>query len=401
MGVRCLLPLLGVLACTRTPAPPAATLDFSAPEGSAEPSLSAVPTGGLLATWFEPRGSGRFALRIATRREEGWSVPVTVVERGDFFVNWADFPSAVETSDGAWVVHWLQKTATKSYAYHIRMAVSHDRGSSWSDPVSPHSDSSATEHGFVAMLARPSGGADLVWLDGRGAGGQSGGGAEGHRGGMALALGAIDELGRVSPDTILDSKTCDCCQTALARTALGLIAVYRDRSDSEIRDIAISRLLNGRWSSPVPVAEDGWVYRACPVNGPAVAASDRLVVVGWYTAASDTPRVQLAQSSDAGAGFAAPLRVDDGSPLGRVQVALLPDSSIVALWLEKAGDQAEWRAKQYSWDGRMEGRWTLGAAPATRSAGFARAALQGKTLYVAWTARGAGGGVRIHRLTPP
>ena len=403
MRASSVLPLLVVLACERPPAPPSPTLDFSAPAGSAEPFLTTTPTGGLLATWFEPRDSGRFALRIATRREGRWSDPVTVAEGGNFFVNWADFPSAVETPDGRWIVHWLEKTAAKSYAYHIRLSVSTDRGSSWSTPVTPHSDRSDTEHGFVAMLPRSVGGADLIWLDGR----QMGRGTEGQRGGMALALGWIDEHGRVGNDTILDPRTCDCCQTALARTAEGLIAVYRDRSDSEVRDIVIARQLSGGWSQPAPVAEDGWVYRACPVNGPAVSASDRLVAVAWYTGAKETPRVKLALSSDAGARFGAPLRVDDGSPLGRTQVTLLPDGSLAVLWLEKVGDQAEWRAKQFSWDGSERGHWTLGAAAATRAAGFARVALLGNELYVAWTAPGTAGGgggrggVRIHRLSLP
>jgi hypothetical protein len=382
-----------VPAAPRTP-----TLDFAGPAESAKPFLTATPSGGLLATWFEPRDSGRFALRIASRRDGRWSPPATVALRPNFFVNWADFPSAVETPDGRWIVHWLEKTATKSYAYHIRLSVSADQGASWSEPVTPHSDRSATEHGFVAMLPRPAGGADLLWLDARQMA-QAAAGEE--RGSMALAAGAIDAAGRVLPDTLLDRRTCDCCQTALARTALGLIAAYRDRSDTEVRDIAIIRQVDGRWTQPAPVAVDGWVYRACPVNGPSLAADGRQVAVLWYTGAGGTPRVRLARSSDAGASFGRPVQVDDGSPLGRSEVELLPDGSVLAIWLEQVGDRAEWRAKQIRKDGRIGDRWTIGEAAATREAGFARAARLGKQLYVAWTAPGARGGVRIHRLSLP
>ncbi|HEY9384125.1 MAG TPA: sialidase family protein [Gemmatimonadales bacterium] len=387
--------LFASAASTPSPAP---MLEFSGPPGSAKPFLTTTPSGGLLATWFEPRDSGRFALRIANRREGRWSPLATVALRPNFFVNWADFPSAVETADGRWIVHWLEKTATKSYAYHIRLSVSADRGASWSEPVTPHSDRSTTEHGFVAMLPRPSGGADLIWLDGRQTA-QGGSGAE--RGSMALAAGAIDASGRVLADTLLDRRTCDCCQTALARSALGLLAAYRDRSDAEVRDIAIIRQVNGRWTKPAPVAVDGWVYRACPVNGPSIAADGQQVAVAWYTGAQETPRVKLARSRDAGASFAAPVQVDDGSPMGRSEVELLPDGSVVAIWLEQVGDRAEWRAKQFRPDGRVGERWTVGEAAATREAGFARAARLGKHLYVAWTAPGPQGGVRIHRLSLP
>ncbi|HEU5219701.1 MAG TPA: sialidase family protein [Gemmatimonadales bacterium] len=371
-------------------APPAP--DFQAPEGSAEPFLTATPSGGLLATWFEPRDGERRALRIAERRNGRWSTPLTVAERDDFFVNWADFPSAVETADGRWVVHWLQKTATRSYAYHIQLVVSADRGKTWSPAVTPHTDRSATEHGFVAMAPRAGGGADLLWLDGRQTADSL------THGPMAVVAGAMDRTGWITGETMLDRRTCDCCQTALARTSEGLLAVYRDRSDDEVRDISAVRQVNGRWTDPVRVAADGWVYKACPVNGPAVAAIGRQAAVAWFTGADGTPRVKLARSSDGGATFAAPIQVDDGHPLGRADIELLPDGSALVTWLEIVGDQAEWRIKRLGRDGRVQARWTVGSAPKTRQAGFARTALSGRDLFVAWTVPGPRGGVQIDRL---
>lgn len=368
-------------------------LDFAGPKGSGKPSLSRTGSGGVLATWFEPKDSARVALRIAERRGPGWSAPVTVAERDNFFVNWADFPSAVETSDGWWVVHWLEKTAAKSYAYHIRVSVSRDRGKTWTVPVTPHSDRSETEHGFVAMLPGASGGADLLWLDGRQAGA---GGA-----GMAIAAGSVESSGQVGSDRILDPRVCDCCQTALARTSEGLVAVYRDRSESEVRDIAIVRQVNGNWSEPRPVATDGWVYRACPVNGPSVAADARRVAVAWYTEAGGQPRVSLAWSSDAGASFGSSIRIDDGSPIGRSEVELTPGGTALVIWLERVRDQAEWRVKHVAPDGQVIGRWTLATVPATRAAGFTRAAVVDRTLFVAWTAPDPEGGIRVHRVSIP
>lgn len=392
------LPVL-LLAVTGSAPPPAnPVLEFSAPPGSAEPHLTATPGGGLLATWFEPGTGDVKALRIAERRGGRWSTPVTVAERAGFFVNWADFPSVTATADGRWVVHWLEKTAAKSYAYHIRLSSSTDRGRTWSAPVTPHSDLSPTEHGFVAMLPGSRGRVDLVWLDGRQTADTA---AHGGHGPMALAAGSIDASGKVGPDVIVDSRVCDCCQTALARTSEGLIAVYRDRSEEEVRDIAAVRQVNGKWAPPVRVAADGWVYRACPVNGPSIAAAGRQVVVAWFTSADGKPRVKLARSGNAGAGFGAAVQVDDGNPLGRTDLELLGDGSVLVTWLEIVGDQAEWRVKRFGADGRMLGRWTVGAAPRTRQAGFARTALADGSLFVAWTAPGPTGGVRIERLPIP
>ena len=74
-----------LLAGSATAPSLAPTLEFSGPPGSAKPFLTATPSGGLLATWFEPRDSGRFALRVATRRDGRWSTPATVAQRDNFF----------------------------------------------------------------------------------------------------------------------------------------------------------------------------------------------------------------------------------------------------------------------------------------------------------------------------
>jgi hypothetical protein len=244
------------------------------------------------------------------------------------------------------------------------------------------------------MVPRTGGGADLVWLDGR----QTA--DPGNRGAMALAAGTIDRNGKALRDTILDTRTCDCCQTALARTSGGLIAAYRDRTTEEIRDIYVIRQVNGKWTIPARIAEDGWVYRACPVNGPAIAAEGVSVVVAWFTGVGGKPRVKLARSGDAGASFSNPVQVDDGSPLGRVDVERMPDGSALVTWLEIVGDRAEWRVKRIGTYGSLMGRWTVGTVPRTREAGFARTALVGGDLFVVWTAPGENGGVRVHRVRP-
>ena len=93
--------------------------------------------------------------------------------------------------------------------------------------------------------------------------------------------------------------------------------------------------------------------------------------------------------------------VDDGNPLGRAEIELLPGGAALVIWLEITGDNAEWRLKRVARSGAIEARWTLGAAPRTRQAGFVRAALSEGRLFVAWTAPGPDGGVRVVRLDSP
>ena len=93
-----------------------------------------------------------------------------------------------------------------------------------------------------------------------------------------------DTSGKQISEAPVDLRVCECCPTAAAVTADGPIIAYRDRSPKEIRDIYISRLVDGSWTEPVAVHNDNWHIAACPVNGPALSARGRSVAVAWCRA---------------------------------------------------------------------------------------------------------------------
>lgn len=375
-SVRALLLTALVAACTSATPGLAPIDDWTGPAGSRTPFLAPTADGGLLLTWFEPEGDSAFALRIARRGPAGWSTPATVASHRPFFVNWADFPSAVETSTGAWVVHWLEKTAASTYAYHVMLTRSEDGGRTWSAPVVAHQDLSPTEHGFVAMIPDSAGGVAVTWLDG--------GRMVDSGGSMTVRNATFTAGGTTIDEQVLDPRTCECCQVSMARAAGGLVAAYRDRSDAEVRDIAVVRQVNGAWSTPVTVADDDWAIRACPVNGPSVAADGEGVAVGWYTGANDTPRVRLAFSRDGGGSFDAPVVLDDGKPLGRVHLQLTAPTRAVAVWLEDGDSLATWRLRRVTAGKAAEPSFRVAATDRGRRAGFARTALAGDDLYLTW-----------------
>ena len=375
------------------PAP--ATIDsISSPArpGSAEPNLATGADGRIYLTWLEPADSGH-ALRLAVLDGTKWS-PVQTIRTGrDFFVNWADFPS-VEVLDGnRLAAHWLQRTGTGSYAYGVRIAQSADGGATWSAPLTPHRDSSQAEHGFVAMW-REGGKLGAVWLDGRKFG-KAGHDAANE---MMLISTTIEPNGKLGPEVRLDERTCDCCQNAAAMTADGPIVAYRDRSPGEIRDIAVTRRVGGRWTPGAVVHADNWKINACPVNGPSLAASGRRVALAWFTAANDSARVKVAFSDDAGASFGAPVRVDGGLPAGRVDVALLDDGSALVTWIERiGGDTAAVRARRVTRDGRAGSATTIATSSAARASGFPRMVISGPDVIFAWTEPGKPSHVRVAR----
>ena len=360
--------------------------------GSAEPNLAVAPDGRVHMSWLEPADSG-YALRFATLDGRRWSAAQTIRAGRDFFVNWADFPSIEVLDGGRLAAHWLQRNGTGTYAYGVRVSQSADGGKTWGAAVTPHRDSSQSEHGFVAMW-RERGQLGAVWLDGRKFG-KAGHDASNE---MMLISTTIDPTGRLGPEVRLDERTCDCCQNSAAMTVDGPIVAYRDRSPDEIRDIFVTRRVGGTWTPGVAVHADNWKINACPVNGPSIAASDRRVAVAWFTAANDSARVKVAFSDDAGATFGAPVRVDGGTPAGRVDVELLPDGAALVTWIERTGgDTAAVRARRVGRDGRVGTAMTVAASSAARASGFPRTVITGSDVVFAWTVPGRPSAVRVAR----
>jgi hypothetical protein len=351
--------------------------------GSRYPHLAAAPDGTLVMSWLQPGGDGGHDLRFATWQGSGWSAAGTVAAGGDWFVNWADFPSVVPGADGLRIAHWLQQRPEHVYSYDVRIAVSRDAGLTWSPPLTPHDDGTPTEHGFVTLLPQEEGFL-AIWLDGRHTAGSHDHG-HGDGGAMTLRSVGIDAAGQRSGAGLeLDARVCDCCQTDAATTREGVVVVYRDRSPEEIRDVAVVRRTTSGWSAPQPVHQDGWHMPACPVNGPAIDAQGSEVAVAWFTA-PDRPRVRLAFSSDAGRSFSAPVEVAAGRVAGRVDVVLLEDGRAAVSWLEETADGAEIRVQPFTRSGVAGRAVTVARSSANRSSGFPQMVRAGDRLLFAWT----------------
>jgi len=392
--------------------PRALTLEsLPSPAGNdaAEPFVSVDDKGTAYLSWLERQADSSYALRVATLRAgtSAWSAPREVMRRKDLFVNWADFPSVVPIGEGRLLAHWLQRNGAGTYAYDVRVAESRDGGATWAPSVIPHAPNVQAEHGFVSILPTGKGSASIVLLDGTAgalaaAKAKTAGAAAGHEGehGAAMQLAhAAWRDGKVVSTQTLDVRTCDCCQTATAMTSKGPVAVYRDRSPEEIRDMSIVRLVNGKWTEPMPVHRDGWKIASCPVNGPAVAAMGDTLATAWFTAPGDSARVHVAFSTDAGVRFAAPVRVDAGSPTGRVDIELLDGRTALVSWLERTGgDSAEVRARVVRRDGTMEPHLVVSPSSRARSSGFPRMARTPDGVVLAWTLAGRPSVVKAARI---
>ena len=138
----------------------------------------------------------------------------------------------------------------------------------------------------------------------------------------------------------------ECCSTSVAQASDGVIAAFRNRSATEVRNIYSARFAGGHWDTPTAVHDDAWKIEACPINGPAISANGRDVAVAWFMGKDDQGRAFVAFSHDEGKSFGQPVRVDDASSLGRLGVQLLPDGSAAVTYIEFARNHSQFRMRK-------------------------------------------------------
>ncbi len=356
-------------------------------EESGEPNLHVTDEGQVFLSWVEYLNDSTDALRWSRLEGGAWTPPMPIASGSDWFVNWADFPSLAKFKNSeSMAAHWLQMSATGTYDYDVKVSISNDGGQNWNAPFTLHSDGVSAEHGFVSMVPLDDGRMFATWLDGRymAAGSDD---DHGHGGGpMTLRSALFDEKGQISDETELDGKVCECCTTAAVEIPGGVLVAYRNRSDEENRDIFYTRLQAGQWSNPKAVHNDNWHITGCPVNGPALAASGNTVVIAWFSAPEGEAKVQVAFSTDGGASFGKPVRIDDGNPAGRVDVVMKNAQTAIVSWLEVLNKKAELRIRQVKTDGSRDNqaRSIVETSP-SRSSGFPKMALLNNKLLFAWT----------------
>jgi len=348
-----------------------------------EPSLAALGDDRIVMSWTEVEGADA-AVRMAVLENSEWSPARTVHQSEKMFVNWADFSSVVALSDGTLAAHWLELNGPGSYQYDVNIAFSSDEGRSWTAPILPHDDRSQREHGFVSLIPDAIGGLTALWLDGRTYDNQAD--DDSFENAMQVRARRITPDGTMGPESLLDERACTCCQTSAVRIDTDdIIAVYRDRTAEEIRDISVVRMNGEVWSKPENIHADGWELAGCPVNGPAIDALEGDVAVIWFTAAKGDPNVKIAFSDDGGAQFDEPLPLNLGAPGGRVDVLQMVDGTALALWMEYAqGGEAIIMCRVSPKTG-CTSPTTLHINSGRESIGFPRMVRKAGGAYVAWT----------------
>lgn len=355
--------------------------------GSSAPFLQATERR-LLLSWLQSKGD-QDSLYLAIYENRRWTNPRLVASGKEWFVNWADFP-AIQSFTGSYehylLATWLVKSDTAKFSYDILYSISSDLGIKWSPPELINEDGLFAEHGFVSMALINDSMVFIAWLDGRNTVNELTENHEGHGGEMTLRGVNLDIYGHKYDELELDNRVCDCCQTSVAKTEKGLLIAYRDRSDAEIRDIALLAMdkeLNISSQVPNP---DHWKISGCPVNGPALISRNHSIVYAWYSAPDNLAHCKLSISTDDGFSFSNAIRFDEGRALGRLDLCWLDGNDGLISWMEKNDDQtANLSIKRFNLDGSLSKvKWTV-KIPAHRLSGFPKIDYFQEQVFLTWT----------------
>jgi len=397
MSVRIAIVLLAaaVCGCSPEPEPELERLAFGGAPGSAQPRLAADADGTPVMSWLEPEGDDT-VLRYARYESGGFGEPHEVARSARMFVNWADFPSVTPVTDELWFAHWLRRRP-EGYAYDIATAISNDGGTSWSEAEQMNEDDAEAEHGFVSVFPWD-GQIAAFWLDGRELAEWSFDNPDALLG-VSLRLARYADDGGVTARRVVDDLVCDCCQPDVAMTGAGPVVIYRDRTEAEIRDIVVRRHVDGRWTEPVNLGNEGWHIEACPVNGPVIAARGTDVVAAWFTAADDSPRVRFARSTDSGQRFGAAIDVDGAGSYGQPSIVLDDDGrALVGWWRRGEENGIDLVVRSYARDGSAGAEQIVTHETVSQPIDVPQMIAADGGYLIAWTTFDDDGSVRLARL---
>ena len=355
-------------------------IPFLHENSNAQPSLVSGE-GSLSLSWISSNEGKKSTLNFSQFKEGKWINTQTMATGSDWFVNWADFP-AHAINENLILSSYLKKSDSGTYTYDVILSLQKLSGEKVKEDFLLHTDGVKAEHGFVSIIPNHNQGFFITWLDGRNTVDKD---LDGYHKPMTIRFAEITNKGDIIDESELDSATCDCCQTSIAVTNKGPVVVYRDRSDKEVRDIYITRKINGIWGVPTPIHNDGWEINGCPVNGPKVASNSNNLAISWFTVSNEKPTVNLSFSKSNGASFGTPIKINDVDAIGRVDVAFLNPQEVLVSYIEGDDVGTYLRIKKVSIDGKVSAPITISKIDGGRNSGVPQLEILDNEAFIVWT----------------
>lgn len=209
-----------------------------------------------------------------------FSAPVTVnAEPENIGAEGENRPKIAVTRNGTVHLTWTL-LLPQPYTGEIRYARSTDGGKTYSAPITINDDKRLTSHRFDSLVSDSGDRLAIVWLDGRDRDAAKEQGVA-YAGTSVYVARSDDDGASFHANRKLAEHTCECCRTALAWTADGPVALWRNLYGSNTRDFAFSYLDTGKVQR---LADDEWNIDACPHHGGGIATGGNGTLHAvWYT----------------------------------------------------------------------------------------------------------------------
>jgi hypothetical protein len=209
----------------------------------------------------------------------------------------------------------------------LRSQISADGGRTWSRPRRIDGDSVPRSHNFADLAVTRNGHAVVSWLDSR----------AGQQGVQTAELRSDGSVGRLQT---ADTRTCQCCRTALMAASDGRIwLAYRDLAEGNVRNMAyaVSDGAGHPFAARGAVVDDHWSVNGCPESGPRFTeTSDGTVWLSWFDGAARG--VEIASLVPGGRGFVRRATVADQGA-NHAELGTLPDGRLVIFYEAFLGPQ--------------------------------------------------------------
>jgi hypothetical protein len=382
--------------------------------GGSRPTVALDPASRLgYVAWVGTRaGAADVYLAVHSPTQDVPPAPVRVNDRPGDAAPHEQAPAQVRVGpEGNVYVLWQNSTPVDGRRFpasDLRLAVSTDGGRSFAPALTVNDDADGvpTSHSFHDLAVGPDGTVYVSWIDSRvrdaaraartpendGAVGHAGHGGEDGLPGPEIRVARSTDGGRTfGASVVVDGDSCPCCRTAIAAGPDGSVYVaWRKRYGGEVRDVVVARADSGtlRFSEPVRVHQDGWVFPGCPHAGPSLAVDGRgRVHVAWYTGKEDRQGLWYATSPDGGRTFRAPegLLTGDWVPPATAQV-VAADGEVWVAWDDRRQERSTLSLAYMNASGRL-----VGALPSGHAGGSPATAAEDDRALLAWT-----DGERVH-----
>jgi len=275
----------------------------------------------------------------------------------------------------------------KRHTADIRFTYSHNKGKTFTTPITVNDDNLLTGHSFNEMLVTDEGDISIVWLDSRHAHQLRLQGKPTNGSALYIANANVRKNEKAFLNKKLVNNTCVCCRIAMDYNNNGDLAIlWRHIYGDNIREFALLTLAQNETvqKTPYQISFDHWKINGCPHQGGAISinGNNRYHMV-WFNLGDLGKGIFYASSDDQGKSLTKPISVGMQSAQASHPHMNTNGHNIDIVWTQFTGTEHQlWHQRSID-NGKL---FTAAALLATSSAGADRPFIikKGKVSYVSW-----------------